>query len=414
MKVADITAEQLSDYEEKLSAIRSSAGNAFKTLALEQDLLKLGEEARKSAIYHAANKAVSHLSDAAGSIACDFFDAHVTSAAPSEIAPLPKFIKRRLYEHIEKYAKTHKLGDDEFMRLVAEEVGGEVVQHANRTTVHNAAKNDVRYARVPFGNSCAFCLMLASRGFVYHSATTAGEDKGHYHGNCRCKIVAGKEGTEIEGYNPEALNRRMQQIAEELDITNFNWEDYMSDKAMQDLLQREIRLRDKDWLLNGKVPEVDYSNNPRENYGIRKVENNDYSKENFETAKNEWRDLFVHDTLARNGYSVAANADIMRGGSTNIDLFVAGLKAEVKSPEAEYIASAKDPFKFVQRNVEKARNQFKADGEENKGIVFSNFYTGYEDNLEEKVLERFTREAKRNHFQNAWFISKNGQLKKVI
>lgn len=259
MKVADITAEQLSDYEEKLSAIRSSAGIAFKTFALEQDLSKLGEEARKSAIYHAANKAVSHLSDAAGSAACDFFDAHVTGAAPSEIAPLPKFIKRRLYEHIEKYAKTHEIGDDEFMRLLAEEVGGEAVQHANRTTVHNAAKNDVRYARVPFGNSCAFCLMLASRGFVYHSATTAGEDKGHYHGNCRCKIVAGKEGTEIEGYNPEALNRRMQQIAEELDITNFNWEDYMSDKGMQDLLQREIRLRDESWLLTGKVPEPTYA-----------------------------------------------------------------------------------------------------------------------------------------------------------
>lgn len=220
---------------------------------------KLGEEARKSAIYHAANKAVSHLSDAAGSAACDFFDAHVTGAAPSEIAPLPKFIKRRLYEHIEKYAKTHEIGDDEFMRLLAEEVGGEAVQHANRTTVHNAAKNDVRYARVPFGNSCAFCLMLASRGFVYHSATTAGEDKGHYHGNCRCKIVAGKEDTEIEGYNPEALNRRMQQIAEELDITNFNWEDYISDKAMQDLLQREIRLRDENWLLTGKVPEPTYA-----------------------------------------------------------------------------------------------------------------------------------------------------------
>lgn len=259
MKVADITAEQLTDYEEKLSAIRSSAGIAFKKLALEQDLLKLGEDVRKSVIYHAANKTVSNLSDAAGSVACDFFDAHVTGAAPSEIAPLPKFIKRRLYEHIEKYAKTHEIGDDEFMRLLAEEVGGEAVQHANRTTVHNVAKNDVRYARVPFGNSCAFCLMLASRGFVYHSATTAGEDKGHYHSNCHCKIVAGKEGTEIEGYNPEALNRRMQQIAEELDITNFNWKDYMSDKAMQDLLQREIRLRDENWLLTGKVPEPTYA-----------------------------------------------------------------------------------------------------------------------------------------------------------
>lgn len=260
MKVADVTVEQLRDYNDKLSAIRSEAGNYFKKLARAEDLMKLGEEARKKAIYHAAVDAVNSFTDAAGSAACDFFDAHVTDARPSSIAPQPWFIKRRLYENIEKYAKTHKLGDDEFMRLLAEEVGGEVVQHANRTTIHNAVKNNLHYARVPFGNSCAFCLMLASRGFVYKTETTAGEDKGHYHAHCRCKIVAGKKDTKIGDHNPEKLNQRMMQIAKELDITNFNWEDYISDKAMQDLLQQEVRLRDKDWLLHDKPLEVDYEN----------------------------------------------------------------------------------------------------------------------------------------------------------
>ena len=260
MKVADVTVEQLHDYNDKLSAVRSEAGNYFKKLARAEDLMKLGEEARKKAIYHAAVDAVNSFTDAAGSAACDFFDAHVTDARPSSIAPQPWFIKRRLYENIEKYAKTHKLGDDEFMRLLAEEVGGEVVQHANRTTIHNAVKNNLHYARVPFGNSCAFCLMLASRGFVYKTETTAGEDKGHYHAHCRCKIVAGKKDTKIGDHNPEKLNQRMMQIAKELDITNFNWEDYISDKAMQDLLQQEVRLRDKDWLLHDKPLEVDYEN----------------------------------------------------------------------------------------------------------------------------------------------------------
>lgn len=263
MKVADVTVEQLHDYEVKLSAVRSEAGNYFKKLVREQDLFKHGEEAQKSAIYHAAVKAVNSFSDAAGSAACDFFDAHVTGAQPSSIAPQPWFIKRRLYENIEKYAKTHKLGDDEFMRLLAEEVGGEVVQHANRTTIHNAVKNNLRYARVPFGNSCAFCLMLASRGFVYKTETTAGEDKGHYHARCRCKIVAGKKDTKIGDHNPEKLNQRMMQIAKELDITNFNWEDYISDKTIQDLLQQEVRLRDKDWLLTGKVPKYTQEANAR-------------------------------------------------------------------------------------------------------------------------------------------------------
>lgn len=96
--------------------------------------------------------------------------------------------------------------------------------------------------------------MLASRGFVYETKTTAGEDKGYYHAHCRCKIVAGKKGTEIKGYDPGGLNKRMQQVAQELGISDFNWQDYMRDPAMQAMLQKEIRLRDKDWLLNDKPP----------------------------------------------------------------------------------------------------------------------------------------------------------------
>lgn len=414
MKVADVTAAELQDYEKKLHAASTASADAFEKLARAQNLPTLEHDARKSAIYHAANDTVSTFSDATGKIACDFFDAHVEGAAPSEIPPQPKYIKQRLYERIEEHEQTHELGDDEFLQRMSQDVYTEVYHHANRTTKHNAIKNKLLYARVPMGNACAFCLMLATRGFDYYTRTSAGEDKGHYHIHCHCKIVAGTKNTKVAGYDPDGLNKRIKQVADSLGVQNFSWKDCINNSSMQYRLQKEIQFRDKDWVLTGKPPEIDYRDNPRENYGVRKVENNDYSKENFKKRKNEWRDLFVHDTLARNGYSVAANADIMRGGSTNIDLFVAGLKAEVKSPEAEYIASAKDPFKFVQRNVEKARNQFKADGEENKGIVFSNFYTGYEANLEEKVLERFTREAKRNHFQNAWFISKNGQLKKVI
>lgn len=405
MKVADVTVEQLRDYNDKLSAIRSEAGNYFKKLACAQDLLKLGEEEQKSAIYHAAVDAVNSFTDAAGSAACDFFDAHVTGAQPSSIAPQPWFIKRRLYENIEKYAKTHKLGDDEFMRLLAEEVGGEVVQHANRTTIHNAVKNNLHYARVPFGNSCAFCLMLASRGFVYKTETTAGEDKGHYHAHCRCKIVAGKKDTKIGDHNPEKLNQRMMQIAKELDITNFNWEDYISDKAMQDLLQQEVRLRDKDWLLTGKPPEVDYSNNPRENYGIRKVENNDYSKENFKKRGNEWRDLFVHDTLAKNGYKVQPQ------GGADIDLRINGQPWEVKSPIPTRDSNS-GSLRWVENNVKAANTQFKKRGINGEtSLILSGYYYATDDAVIEKEL---VKRARQHKVKRVMFIDKTGNIKRLI
>ena len=38
-----------------------------------------------------------------------------------------------------------------------------------------------------------------------HAKTSAGEDKGHYHSNCHCRIVAGKKDTCVEGYKPEEI-----------------------------------------------------------------------------------------------------------------------------------------------------------------------------------------------------------------
>lgn len=46
---------------------------------------------------------------------------------------------------------------------------------------------DARWARVPTGaTTCAFCLLLASRGAAYHSEEDAGGMASSYHGGCDC------------------------------------------------------------------------------------------------------------------------------------------------------------------------------------------------------------------------------------
>lgn len=72
-----------------------------------------------------------------------------------------------------------------------------------------------RYARVPSGGeTCKFCIMLASRGFVYHNAKQAGEN-GHYHANCDCRIVPGfNDGTTVAGYDPSAYYDQYKQMLE--------------------------------------------------------------------------------------------------------------------------------------------------------------------------------------------------------
>ena len=58
------------------------------------------------------------------------------------------------------------------------------------------------YARVTTGSSCAFCVLLASRGFVYASEKSATKTKtgDSYHPNCRCVAVPFANAHEISGY----------------------------------------------------------------------------------------------------------------------------------------------------------------------------------------------------------------------
>lgn len=108
---------------------------------------------------------------------------------------------------------------DRFIEEMRELAGYHVRQAANRTAIDNVERtwewartglrrtgraSKVRYARVPTGGeTCTFCTMLASRGFVYRTSESAGHAD---HRNCDCLVLPGVKGqTSIDGYDPRAL-----------------------------------------------------------------------------------------------------------------------------------------------------------------------------------------------------------------
>ena len=85
----------------------------------------------------------------------------------------------------------------------------ELVRQPYRSTIADSAvSSGAGWARVPrSAHPCAFCSMLASRGAVYHSASSAGGFGGKkYHGDCGCEpvLVRGPEDFPA-GYNPDDL-----------------------------------------------------------------------------------------------------------------------------------------------------------------------------------------------------------------
>ena len=100
---------------------------------------------------------------------------------------------------------------DTFNDQVLQRIDYEMKRSANMSVVENGRRDPkkVRYARVPTGaETCDFCLMLASRGFVYQSEGTAGA--GHTHYACDCRITPGWDGMEVEDYDPRSIYDRWQ------------------------------------------------------------------------------------------------------------------------------------------------------------------------------------------------------------
>nr|WP_161924167.1 hypothetical protein [Actinomyces sp. 432] len=88
-----------------------------------------------------------------------------------------------------------------------------VMDQGRGTITRNAARDKACYkwARVPSGPStCAWCAMLASRGWVYASAESAGGDGNRYHDHCDCQIVPSwkAKAPSIAGYDPDGLKAK--------------------------------------------------------------------------------------------------------------------------------------------------------------------------------------------------------------
>lgn len=158
---------------------------------------------------------VTKYGEASSAIACEMYDA---IAALSGV-PIPPAIPAETLSYGE-VAKTinGSLNFSENEDYISSVVGRMVRQAGQDTTLQNAERDrrqGAQFAWIPSGDTCAFCLTLASRGWQYMSkrALKNGHAE-HIHSNCDCAYtVRFNEKTTVEGYNPDSY-LRMYQSAE--------------------------------------------------------------------------------------------------------------------------------------------------------------------------------------------------------
>lgn len=141
-----------------------------------------------------------HYGQAIGALSCQMYEA--TAAAqgvvipPAEMADLPEY--GEVAKAVHGTMKQSQLNVPATLARLVKQVGAD-------TTLKNAQRDGAQFAWVPHGDTCAFCLTLASRGWQYMSkkALKNGHAE-HIHAHCDCEYaVRFDEKSSVAGYDPE-------------------------------------------------------------------------------------------------------------------------------------------------------------------------------------------------------------------
>ena len=250
----------------------------------------------------------------------------------------------------------------------------------------------MRFARVTSGrNTCAFCLMLAGRGAVYHSRKSAGE-MNRFHRHCSCKVVPSYSGDAhevlVEGRDPKKIQDRLTDV-----------EKLTGAARGTSAFAREVKLRDPEWLYGGEAV-IDYSVNPIKSYG-KLVTPFDYSPGNIVDRGNEWRDLWAHHVLEENGIAATTHA------AKDVDLTIGGEWWEVKSPEMP-TAPPKEgrELAFIERELRKASKQFKKRGIDSAKVVFNARYRQVAS--DDEMVSELKKRMAMHHIDEVLYITSDG------
>lgn len=158
------------------------------------------------------------------------------------------------------------------------------IKYKFNDTIASMSYQDIRvnnrWALVPKGkNTCQFCLLLSSNGYVYK------KEAWKPHENCDCRLVPYNDKVRPTGYNPEKMQPQMSMIRATLErvyegirhrVYNLSADEFAAEfgkittsDAIKKLETRamcsEMRTRSTDWIVDGVEPKITFESTKARN-----------------------------------------------------------------------------------------------------------------------------------------------------
>lgn len=193
-----LTAQTWSEYVARLAQLNQRAGQ------LMADYIAAHGTGDTDALIAYAHALVTKYGEGSAELACQMYDA--LAAAAKAGVPAAEPAQPASYGEVARMVQATKASQPQMQQGVSR-----LVKRAGAdTTLKNALRDGAEFAWIPQGDTCAFCLTLASRGWQKASqAAIKGGHAEHIHANCDCEYAIRFDGrSTVAGYDPDEYLRR--------------------------------------------------------------------------------------------------------------------------------------------------------------------------------------------------------------
>lgn len=193
-----ITATAWAAYTQQLAKLNKKAGQ------LMADYIAAHGTRDTDALIAYAHALVTKYGEGSAELACQMYDS--LAAAARAGVPAAEPAEPASYGEIARMVQATKASPPQMQQGVSR-----LVKRAGAdTTLKNALRDGAEFAWIPQGDTCAFCLTLASRGWQKASqAAIKGGHAEHIHANCDCEYAIRFDGrSAVAGYDPDEYLRR--------------------------------------------------------------------------------------------------------------------------------------------------------------------------------------------------------------